>query len=110
MRRLNTRWRPICHSPVGCRITSGGITMPQQTILVVEDKKQELLLLTAILENNGYQVVGATNGTDALARFKSVHPDLILLDLGLSPTGPQGMDVLREIRRQNDSIPIIIVS
>jgi putative two-component system response regulator len=63
---------------------------------VVEDHTGTLDLLTKLLQKEGFDVIGATNGEDALKILKSEFPDLILLDVML--TGIDGFDVCRSIK------------
>lgn len=82
--------------------------IPKQTLLLVEDEPTFSEALSVGLRREGYDVVVATNGIDAVAAFRTARPDLVLLDLML-PGRMQGLDVCREIRRESD-VPIIVVS
>lgn len=53
----------------------------KESILVVNDSKDNLYLMQFILETQGYKVGLADNGEEALKKIKSSHPDLILLDI-----------------------------
>lgn len=79
----------------------------RKVILIIEDEKGIGDLLSAILRTNGYKPLHAMNGKDALLMRQNHNPDLILLDLGLPDM--DGMDVLREIRRQSET-PVIVIS
>ena len=72
----------------------GGV--PQQpTILVVDDTPLNDKLLTGVLTPQGYRIVSAGSGPEALAAVASDAPDLILLDLvlpGMDGTGAGAMD------------------
>jgi two-component system response regulator MprA len=52
-----------------------------QTILVVEDEQTVAQVLVTMLEAEGYKVLAARDGQDALARLKKVEPDLIITDV-----------------------------
>lgn len=84
--------------------------MAEEKILVVDDEENILELIRFNLENNGYKVLVAQNGTDALKIAKSEHPQLVLLDLMLP--GMDGYDVCKEIRRDNNisQTPIIMIT
>ena len=71
--------------------------MQREKILVVDDEKNICDLLRMYLEKEGYSVVLAYNGVDAVNAFSSENPDLVLLDVML----PQldGWQVCREIRK-----------
>ena len=81
--------------------------MQKEKILVVDDEKNICDLLRMYLEKEGYAVVMAHNGVDAVKTFASENPDLILLDIML----PQldGWQVCREIRKTSDK-PIIMLT
>lgn len=76
-------------------------------ILVVEDERVISTFITAILSSNGYSVLHAATGAEAVSMIVSHMPDLMLLDLGLPDT--DGLTVLKEIREWSE-LPIIVVS
>lgn len=55
--------------------------MPIQKILLVDDSKTELHVLSDLLTKKGYQVRTAENGEEALRRLQEDKPDLILMDV-----------------------------
>ncbi len=77
------------------------------TILVVDDEKPIVDILQYNLEKEGYRVVTAYDGDEALQQVESERPDLILLDIMLP--GKDGFSICREIR-QNKNIPIIMLT
>lgn len=81
--------------------------MQKEKILVVDDEKNICDLLRMYLEKEGYSVVMAHNGFDAVQMFSSENPDLVLLDIML----PQldGWQVCREIRKTSEK-PIIMLT
>jgi two-component system, OmpR family, response regulator VicR len=76
-------------------------------ILVVDDEKPISDIVKFNLTKEGYEVLTAFDGEEALEIFAAEQPDLILLDLML----PQkdGLEVAREIRKSSE-VPIIMVS
>ncbi|MFO7829563.1 MAG: response regulator [Bacteroidales bacterium] len=84
--------------------------MANKNILVVDDSETNLVLLEAILEDDGFMVKTAFNAKDAEDILKSFIPQLILLDL-LMPN-ENGFDLLRKIKanQQLKHIPTIIVT
>lgn len=54
-----------------------------KTILVVEDDKHQLELLTRLLDVNGYNVIGTSDGLDTMKLATAHKPDLIIMDLQL---------------------------
>ena len=81
--------------------------MIREKILIIEDEISILRFMTNVLEKNGYSVVQAETGAEALMMIESHCPDLIILDLGLPDM--DGMDVLKKIREWS-VVPVIIVS
>ncbi len=81
--------------------------MLKEKILVVDDEKNICDLLRMYLEKEGYTVVIAYNGMDAVNMFREENPDLVLLDVML----PQldGWQVCREIRKTSEK-PIIMLT
>ena len=81
--------------------------MQKEKILVVDDEKNICDLLRMYLEKEGYAVVMAHNGLDAVKMFSTENPDLVLLDIML----PQldGWQVCREIRKTSEK-PIIMLT
>ena len=81
-----------------------------ESILVVEDNDDLLLLLTMVLESVGYRVETATNGRDALARLDLIQPRLILMDIMMPETS--GLEISRTIKEKpnHKSLPILLVS
>ncbi len=77
------------------------------TILVVEDEEAFVDAVTIGLEKEGFDVLVARDGAEALEVFRANQPDLILLDLMLPRVS--GVDVCREIRTQS-KVPIIMVT
>ena len=82
--------------------------MPIRKILVVDDSPVERLALQEVLGRNGYQVLTAENGEQAIARSRSDHPDLILMDVVMP--GMNGFQATRQIARGEETkhIPVII--
>jgi two-component system response regulator RegX3 len=76
-------------------------------ILVVEDEDSYRDPLTYQLTREGYEVVEASNGIDALAAYDDGGADLVLLDLMLP--GLSGTEVCRELRQRGD-VPVIMLT
>ncbi|MDP2916866.1 MAG: response regulator transcription factor [Dehalococcoidia bacterium] len=81
--------------------------MTGKRVLVVDDDVKTVELVKLYLERDGYKVLVAYNGDDALRLVKEGHPDLIVLDLMLP--GVNGLEVCRKIRQEND-VPIIMLT
>jgi DNA-binding response OmpR family regulator len=78
-----------------------------QTILVVDDEPEIVRLLRSYLEKDGYRVVAAYNGEEALYTARHEKPDLVVLDI-LMPK-MDGLAFTRQIRREQD-VPIIMLT
>ncbi len=84
--------------------------MPIQKILLVDDSKTELHVLSDLLIKRGYKVRTAENGEEALRRLQEEKPDLILMDVVMP--GQNGFQLTRAITRDPDfaDVPVIICS
>ena len=76
-------------------------------VMVVEDEEAFIEALQVGLAREGFDVVVARDGAEALSRFDELDPDIMLLDVMLPKVS--GTDVCREIRKKSQ-VPIIIVS
>lgn len=79
-------------------------------ILIVDDKATSRELLRTVLERQGYVVVEAADGEEALRKTRADAPDLILLDLQMPVRN--GYEVLAELRQdlRYDALPIIALT
>ena len=77
-------------------------------ILVIEDEPglQEILVLN--LEANGYEVVTAADGIEALQKFDTEKPDLVTLDLNVP--GVSGFRLLQLFKRDRPTVPVVVVT
>ena len=82
-----------------------GGTFP--TILVVDDDPRLLVLLAEQLREDGFDVVTARDGHEALRRLSAGWPDLVVIDLMMP--GMDGLTLAREIKAQAD-LPIVVLS
>lgn len=81
--------------------------MSLDKILIVDDDKNVCDLLKVYLEKEGYSTIISNNGNEAMVKFKSLHPDVVLLDIMIP--GKDGWQVCQEIRRIADT-PILMLS
>jgi CheY-like chemotaxis protein len=78
-------------------------------ILVVDDSKPNVLLLSHVLENEGFRVEKSYDGYEALKKIKEVEPDLILLDIMMPKMS--GLEVGNALRMsEHKDVPIIFLS
>jgi two-component system, OmpR family, alkaline phosphatase synthesis response regulator PhoP len=88
-------------------IIDGTNEMAGKKVLVVDDDAKTVELVKLYLNRDGYRVITAYTGADALKVAREDHPDLIVLDLMLP--GINGLDVCRILREESD-VPIIMLT
>lgn len=81
-----------------------------QLVLIVDDEAMARTLLRLMLVRDGFEVVEAEDGPEALARVKELRPDLILLDVMMP--GMDGIAVCKALRGDRDTaeLPVILLS
>lgn len=81
-----------------------------QRVLIVDDEPNIVLSLEFLMEQSGYEVAVANDGTAALAEMSRFHPDLVLLDVMLA--GRSGFDVCQKIRENGewDHVKVVMLS
>lgn len=84
------------------------MTELRNRILVVDDEPPIRKLLRTGLGSQGFEVVEATNGRTALQNLATEEPDLVILDLGLPDVS--GHELLRRMREQYETLPILVLS
>ncbi len=77
-------------------------------ILLVDDEEGIQLLYREEFEEDGYKVVSAYNGEEALDIFTNQQPDLVILDINMP--GMSGIEVLRRMKEINSDLPVILSS
>ncbi len=83
------------------------MTPPSKTILLVDDEPTLIEALGYNLTKEGYRVVAAVDGVEALEQANVCNPDLVILDLMLPRM--DGLEVCRAVRRDS-TVPIIILT
>ncbi|MGD9143801.1 MAG: response regulator, partial [Dehalococcoidia bacterium] len=81
--------------------------MAGKRVLVVDDDKKTVELVKLYLKRDGYKVVTAYEGEEALRLAREANPDLIVLDLMLP--GIDGLEICRTLRQESD-VPIIMLT
>jgi DNA-binding response OmpR family regulator len=76
-------------------------------VLVVDDEDHIVELARIYLTREGYEVEGVGDGSQALARFGQIKPDLVVLDIMLP--GADGLEICKEIRKLSQ-VPIIMLT
>lgn len=78
------------------------------TVLVVDDSAFSRKMITLLLEESGFQVIGhAANGEEALTQIESLRPDIVTLDVNMPRL--DGFETLRRLRKVN-SVPVVMVT
>lgn len=83
-------------------------TPARKTILVIDDDESIRLLLRAVLEPEGYQVLEASDGVKGLQEYEKNPTDLVITDL-IMP-GKEGIETIRDLCREFPGVKIIAVS
>jgi DNA-binding response OmpR family regulator len=81
---------------------------PARKILIVEDERDILDLVTHYLEKEGFRVRSATDGPAGLSAARQERPDLIILDLMLP--GMDGVEICRRLRQTSEQLPIVMLT
>ncbi len=76
-------------------------------VLVVDDQSEITKLVTLSLEAEGFRVLTARDGQQALSQLADSNPDVLLLDIMMP--GMSGIDVLREVR-EHHPVPVVLLS
>jgi len=77
-------------------------------ILIVDDNPEILKMLQSRLESEGYAVINASDGHEALKKISLEKPDLVLLDIFIPEM--DGIDILKILREENPQLPVIIIT
>jgi len=78
------------------------------TILLVDDEPSIIRTLKGLLSDEGYDVLSASNGYEALKIIESESPDLVLLDVWMP--GIDGIETLKEIQKNSPHVQVIIIT
>ena len=93
-----------------CRSAQHEVLVNRREILLIDDNAEARKALTLLLEDHGYTVRSAENGTEALEEAIRRPPDLIITDLAMP--GLSGLDLIEQFRMQPTlgDVPVIVVS
>jgi CheY-like chemotaxis protein len=82
----------------------------RKKILIVDDEPDVVTYLETLLQDNGYETVGATDGVDGLAKVKAARPDLVTLDISMPRKS--GVRMYREMREDPSlaAVPVVVVT
>ncbi len=79
-----------------------------ETVLIVDDEKNYPLILSAVLQEEGYEVLTANSGPDALDILHHSDVDLVLTDMKMP--GMDGIELMENVKRFNPLIPVIMMT
>lgn len=85
----------------------GGIILAEK-ILIVDDQYGIRILLTEVLQKEGYTTFQAANGFQAIDITKEQAPDLVLLDMKIP--GMDGIEILKRLKQHDETIKVIIMT
>ena len=75
-------------------------------VLVVDDEPDTVLSLVTLLQTEGHEAKGLSNGARAVAEVAAFDPDVVIVDIAMP--GMNGWDVAREVRRTTPRRPVLI--
>jgi len=79
-----------------------------ETILIVDDEKNYLIVLEELLGSEGYEVIAVDNSMEALEHIGNPDLDLVITDMKMP--GISGMELLEEIKKINFELPVIVMT
>ncbi len=79
-------------------------------ILIVDDETDIRVLTSGILEDEGYQTREAASSSEALAAVESRRPNLVLLDIWLHGSELDGLGILKALKEDHPTIPVLMMS
>ncbi|MCS7002240.1 MAG: response regulator transcription factor, partial [Dehalococcoidia bacterium] len=88
-------------------IATKPLDAPSETILVVDDEPNLVEMTRSMLEREGYHVIDAANGKEAVQRARDLLPDLVLLDVMMPEM--DGFEALKAIREVS-TVPVIMLT
>jgi len=79
-------------------------------VLIIDDEKDICFLISEILKDEKYLTYSALNSHEAISYFNKYNPDLVILDVWLSNSKLDGIEILKEFKKINNNVPVIIIS
>ena len=79
-------------------------------VLIIDDEKDICFLISEILKDEKYLTYSALNSNEAMSNFNKYNPDLVILDVWLSNSKLDGIELLKEFKKIKNSVPVIIIS
>src|SRR5207302_4713256 len=79
-------------------------------ILIVDDEADIRMLIGGVLRDEGYATRDAADTAQALAAIQARQPTLVILDIWLQGSGLEGIDILKQLRAEMPSVPVVMIS
>jgi len=79
-------------------------------ILIVDDEADIRMLIAGVLKDEGYATREAANSTEALRELHARQPTLVILDIWLQDSELDGIGILRQLRAEMPSVPVVMIS
>ena len=79
-------------------------------ILIVDDEIDIRMLIGGVLGDDGYATREAADTAQALAAIQARQPTLVILDIWLQEGGLEGIEILRQLRADMPSVPVVMIS
>src|SRR5580704_8356594 len=79
-------------------------------VLVVDDEADIRMLMCGILMDEGYETREAGNSAQALGAIRARRPSLVVLDIWLQGSELDGLEILKIVRRELPSLPVVMIS
>ena len=79
-------------------------------ILIVDDERDIRELIADILKDEGFETRLAANSDEAVGALNDAEPALMILDIWLKDSRMDGIDILKQVKRNNPDVPVIIIS
>jgi len=77
-------------------------------ILIIDDDEVQLSLLQTLLSDQGYALYSTADGPQGVELYRTHHPDLVLLDIGLPSIS--GIEVMKQVRQIDGKAKIIVIT
>jgi two-component system nitrogen regulation response regulator NtrX len=79
-------------------------------ILIVDDEADIRMLIGGVLKDEGYATREAANSTETMQELRARQPTLIILDIWLQDSELDGIEILRQLRSEMPSVPVVMIS
>jgi two-component system nitrogen regulation response regulator NtrX len=79
-------------------------------ILIVDDEADIRMLIGGVLRDEGYATRDAADTAQALAAIQTRQPTLVILDIWLQGSGLEGIEILKQLRTEMPSVPVVMIS